>query len=111
MPSDSNLFVDYMPIDYASFSNAKDKVDPLSPTYLNTEDVGMFSEHMREGLDPKKDLVDLDKLEGTLFEGDNSIPLLLLITKLQTAEYQVCPQSPSNDKLQFTIYFSSREKL
>ena len=49
MPSDSNLFVDYMPIDYASFSNAKDKVDPLSPTYLNTEDVGMFSEHMREG--------------------------------------------------------------
>ncbi len=87
--------IDRVPADYKAYGKAKDKVDPHSLTYSNLENVGAFEKHMHQKPDPRCDLVELDEPEGCVFEADRGVPLLILITKLQSEKLKVGPCYPN----------------
>ena len=82
-------FPDRVPVDYATYAKAKDKVDPTSLTYSNEEKVGSLKNHIHQEQDPPSSLVDIDEPEGCIFEADGGLPLLILVTKLQSKKLQV----------------------
>jgi hypothetical protein len=83
-----------VPIDYLAYARARDKVDPNSLTYSTKERVGTFKKHMRHRPSSDDKLEDLDEPEGTLFEADKGVALMLLITKLQCERLKVGPHRP-----------------
>ena len=46
---------------------------------------------MRSKPDPNQDLVNIEEPEGCIFEADNGVPLLLVITKSQPRNLKACP--------------------
>lgn len=81
--------IDRVPANYSEFAKSRDHVDPQSLTYSNTNNTGPFAKRLRGKPDPNQDLVDIDEPEGCIFEADEGVPILLLITKLQSKELQV----------------------
>lgn len=99
-------------MNYGEFARRRDHVDPASLTYSSNNSTGTFVEHMRARPDPDRDLVDLDEPEGCIFEADYGVPLLLLITLLQSEELKV-PQhfSPFPLPIAFQTAESHEERL
>src|SRR5260370_37426680 len=86
LPPSYNMdnFPDRVPVDYATYAKSKDKV-------------GSLKNHILQEQDPSPSLVDIDEPEGCIFEADGGLPLLILVTKLQSKKLQVGPHhlSPS----------------
>ena len=88
-------FLDFAPVDYHHFAKLRDQVDPRSPTYSNNNDTGPLKAYMKRQPDPERGLVDLNHPDGCIFEAERGVPLLLLVTKLQSEELKVGPPFPS----------------
>jgi len=94
----NQFYPDTVPVDYAAFARKRDKVHPNSLTYSSEEKIGTFWKHMRhkrgsDGKLPKRRDIqpkDLVEREGCIFEADKGVPLMLLLTKLQREQLQVC---------------------
>ena len=85
----TNPFLDRVPADFKAFAEVKDRVDPKSKTYSNPKNIGTLKNFMRQKPSPGLELVDIDEPEGCIFEADKGVPVLILVTKLQSEELQV----------------------
>jgi hypothetical protein len=76
--------VDQVHADYRKFAQSRDQVDPQSLTYSNDNDGGSFRHYMRVPPDLNAPLDVINSPDGCIFEGDYGVPMVLLVTKLQS---------------------------
>lgn len=69
-------------------------MDPDSLTYSSHENIGAFGKYMRQKPSTEHGLVEIDEPEGCIFEADKGVPVLVLITKLQSEQLKVDPFFP-----------------
>lgn len=100
--------IDRVPVNYSDFAKSKDQVDPQSLTYSNNNNSGTLEDHLRSKPDPNQDLVDIVEPEGCIFEADDGVPLLLVITKSQPMKLKACPPFSIHCPISQRIHFFRR---
>jgi hypothetical protein len=78
-----------VPIHYAQYTKIKDQVDLASSMYSNFKDIGTISDSFLATPDDQKELETLDCPEGCIFEDVDGVPLMIIFTRLQSADLQV----------------------
>jgi hypothetical protein len=76
--------VDQVHADYREFAQSRDQVAPQSLTYSNDNDGGSFRRYMRVQPDLNAPLDVINSPDGCIFEADYGVPVILVVTELQS---------------------------